>query len=82
MDEWAGGLGGRCQLGAGELRVKGEEFLARRSKWVVMGDAEDPAAEPVDRIEPATPSLENTLFVLLGVVSTLFVIYRMVALFL
>ncbi len=46
-----------------------------------MGRAEDSVDESVDRIEPASPSLENTLFVVLGVISTLLVVYRMVALF-
>lgn len=46
-----------------------------------MGDAEDSVDEPVDRIEPASPSLENALFVLLGVVSTLLVVYHIVSLF-
>lgn len=46
-----------------------------------MGDAEDSVDESIDRIEPASPSLENTLFVLLGVISTLLVVYHMVTLF-
>lgn len=35
-------------------------------------------SEP-DRIEPGSPSLENVLFVLLGVLATLFVIVRVTA---
>ena len=47
----------------------------REAETEAAAEAEQERSEP---IEPGTPSLENTVFVLLGVVLTLFIISRLI----
>jgi hypothetical protein len=83
-----GDAGEPTDHGTGEDEgVAGEDVEADE----VDGGREDPAGEEwdvsledldrdPDRIEPGSPSPENVVFVLLGVVLTLAVIYRLVSL--
>lgn len=49
------------------------------SEWRFDTDEVGPDAESEGHIEPGTPGVENVAFVLLGVLFTLFVIWRLFA---